>query len=212
MYQCTRCKEPAAAPPQGRMILARHGETDLNRKGIGVGSIDVPLNDEGKRQARVIGFNLNGRQISTIQSSPMVRGKETALIIADKIQFDPGKIIWDERLRERCGGILEGKPVPGGNIQEAFNYSRTPAEAEVLEHFENRIAEFLKAYHERFSGANSLIVTHSHVILAILKFAYGWVNKDLLGYQLPGHDQLWPFAVGKVCWNCGGYFYEETAA
>ncbi|MEB3295247.1 MAG: histidine phosphatase family protein [Synechococcales bacterium] len=61
-----------------RFLLVRHGETQWNREGRFQGQIDVPLNENGKRQADQAGEFLKDVQIDAAVSSPMARPKETA--------------------------------------------------------------------------------------------------------------------------------------
>ena len=35
----------------GKLILIRHGQTDMNKDGIYYGRMDVPINDTGRKQA-----------------------------------------------------------------------------------------------------------------------------------------------------------------
>ncbi|KAG5358996.1 hypothetical protein CJU90_3726 [Yarrowia sp. C11] len=50
---------PHSLPPL-RIILVRHGQTDHNKAGIIQGQTDIPLNDEGRRQARDCGNKIRG--------------------------------------------------------------------------------------------------------------------------------------------------------
>ena len=42
------------------IYLVRHGETDLNRAKVYYGAMDVPLNENGRIQARAVGRCLEG--------------------------------------------------------------------------------------------------------------------------------------------------------
>jgi alpha-ribazole phosphatase len=64
------------------IILIRHGETDFNALEIFRGRADVPLNDNGIRQAQLLAEYLGGEKIDTIYSSPLQRAVKTAEIIA----------------------------------------------------------------------------------------------------------------------------------
>ncbi|MEB3257295.1 MAG: histidine phosphatase family protein [Cyanobacteriota bacterium] len=70
--------------PQGkgpRLLLVRHGETDWNRQGRFQGQIDIPLNSQGKHQARAAGDFLSSVAIQRAYSSTMARPRQTAELI-----------------------------------------------------------------------------------------------------------------------------------
>ena len=46
-----------------RLILARHGQTDWNRRGLWQGDNDVPLNETGREQARKLAERLAGNGV-----------------------------------------------------------------------------------------------------------------------------------------------------
>jgi len=60
------------------ILLIRHGETAWNRDRIFRGTHDVPLNDTGRLQARLLGEALKDRSIDAAYSSPLSRAVETA--------------------------------------------------------------------------------------------------------------------------------------
>lgn len=65
-----------------RIYLLRHGETDWNLLGkIQGGGYDIPLNNNGKLQARKAATELDGIPLDIIASSSLVRAKETADIL-----------------------------------------------------------------------------------------------------------------------------------
>ena len=88
-----------------KVILARHGQTELNRVGIIQGSgVDPSLNDEGREQAKALFGALSGK-VDLIGSSGMQRAKETAepFIISGLPYYE------DKDFREICWGEYEGK-------------------------------------------------------------------------------------------------------
>jgi phosphoserine phosphatase len=64
------------------IILVRHGETDWNVEEIFRGGIDVELNENGVRQAQLLGSYLADVPITEIFSSPLKRATKTAEMIA----------------------------------------------------------------------------------------------------------------------------------
>ena len=72
-----------------RLLLVRHGTTRFNRKGDKGSSaerirgwINVPLDAEGREQAKETAERLRQYPIEAVYSSPLVRAEETATRIA----------------------------------------------------------------------------------------------------------------------------------
>jgi phosphoserine phosphatase len=70
------------------IILARHGETDWNTSEVFRGRADVALNENGLRQAELLGEYLNQEKIDFIYSSPLQRAIKTAEAIACRQRID----------------------------------------------------------------------------------------------------------------------------
>lgn len=85
--------------------LLRHGQTNWNKNGIVQGRYDVPLNDNGREQARKAGESLKDIPIAICYVSPLSRAKETAEI-ALKGRDIP--MVFDNRLVEIAYGEYEG--------------------------------------------------------------------------------------------------------
>lgn len=66
-----------------RLYLTRHGETAYNADGRGHGSIDIPLNDRGREQARALRDHMRDTKIDAFYSSTLSRAFETATIVAE---------------------------------------------------------------------------------------------------------------------------------
>jgi probable phosphoglycerate mutase len=87
-------------------FFLRHGETDWNAQGLSQGQVEVPLNANGREQARKSGEKLAGQGIASIVCSPLGRAQETAHIVAGilKLPFST-----EADLREASFGDQEGK-------------------------------------------------------------------------------------------------------
>ena len=90
-----------------RLLLVRHGETEWNRVARFQGGIDVPLNENGRKQAQQAAEFLKDVPIDFAVSSPMLRPKETAELI---LKNHPNiKLDLQEKLKEINHGLWEGK-------------------------------------------------------------------------------------------------------
>jgi probable phosphoglycerate mutase len=88
-----------------RLVLVRHGETDWNRRRIVQGHADVPLNENGKTQARAVARRLAGEKLDVLYTSDLSRARETA----DEIGAACGLAVRpDARLREIDVGAWSG--------------------------------------------------------------------------------------------------------
>jgi broad specificity phosphatase PhoE len=91
------------------ILLARHGETDDNVPPARVqGSLDVPLNDRGREQARGLAAAAASEGLRSLWTSQLVRARETAEIVGAELGLEPRV---DERLAESHRGEWEGRPL-----------------------------------------------------------------------------------------------------
>ena len=90
-----------------RILLVRHGETDWNKQGRFQGQIDIPLNENGKKQAKSAAEFLKEIQIDRAYSSSMSRPKETAQIILGS--HHKTNLIETKKLIEIGHGLWEGQ-------------------------------------------------------------------------------------------------------
>lgn len=86
--------------------LARHGETDANAEGRVQGSLDPPLNERGREQARELAAEVEPLGIRALYSSQLRRARETAAIVAAATGLEPAV---DRRFAESFRGEWEGR-------------------------------------------------------------------------------------------------------
>lgn len=148
------------------LILIRHGETDWNLQERMQGQTDTPLNARGTAQAHRAAARLAAEhQIEVLYTSPLVRARVTAEIIADKFNLDP---IGDVRLTERGVGQLEGLTLPeiGTAFPDVYKAWRDDKErvllpgAEDTDEFQRRVLSFLEMARDRHAGQCVAAVTH----------------------------------------------------
>src|SRR5207248_2072590 len=94
-----------AYPRMTTLLLVRHGETDWNAAGRLQGHTDRPLNDYGRQQARELGDRLAGDRIAAVYASDLVRARETAEILGERLGL---VVVLDPDLREKNWGTWEG--------------------------------------------------------------------------------------------------------
>jgi broad specificity phosphatase PhoE len=96
--------------PRYRIFLLRHGRSLGNENGFLQGQQDVPLTDEGRKQAQLLAKRWfeDDIRFNLILTSPLSRASETAGIIASKLG---STVEEDPLLMERNVGDLSGAPV-----------------------------------------------------------------------------------------------------
>ncbi len=193
-----------------RLLLVRHGETEWNRQTRFQGQIDVPLNDNGRKQADKAKEFLQDIAIDFAISSSMLRPKETAEIILQhhpsvKLELQDGLReishgLWEgklEGLREISHGLWEGKLE--AEIEQEFpgeleRWRTTPAQVQMPE------GENLQQVWERSVAAWQSIVqaASKNQLKTGLIVAHDATNKTLLCHilGLPA-DNFWNFRQGN---------------
>ncbi|ANB15295.1 phosphoglycerate mutase [Sugiyamaella lignohabitans] len=97
-----------------QIILVRHGQTDCNKQHILQGHLDSPLNEIGQLQASAAGKRLDedGVVLDAVWSSDLTRCKETTrLILAQNETHSKLEIVFQQELRERAMGEIEGMSI-----------------------------------------------------------------------------------------------------
>lgn len=146
------------------LVLVRHGETDWNLAGRIQGTTDIPLNDTGRRQARLAAGRLDGQRFDAVVTSPMLRAAESAQIIAGELGLpDPEPIA---ELRERSYGAAEG--LERGEIGRRFPSGSIPGR-ERRSAVVARVLPVLRALSARAERGTYLVVTHGGVIGSVMR-------------------------------------------
>lgn len=166
----------------GKLILIRHGQTDMNKDQLYYGRLDVPINETGKEQAENTHKNLVELEIDydKIYSSPMKRAYETAEIV----NYKNLEIEKDDELREMDFGIFEGLsykeiikkyPEEMEKLKKDWKtYSYVTGENPFM--LQKRALKFLEKIDK---NKNNMVVTHWGIICTLLSFLF---SSELEGY------------------------------
>lgn len=158
------------------IYILRHGATVANTDDTFRGWRDVPLDPEGRKQAKASAKFLEDKNIKSIYTSDLSRAKETAEIVGRILDLP---IEEDKRLRAWDVGAFAGKSRK--THQKAFDkYVAKPKEeipmGESLSEFSERVEEAHEDYAKK--KGPSLLVTSSSTCIQLEKQAEG---KDPLG-------------------------------
>lgn len=167
------------------ILLARHGETDWNIAKRVQGTTDIPLNENGKKQARLLYESLEKEKIKLcrVYSSRQERALETARIVSSGYQI-PVEVI--PGLEEMNYGLFEGHtweeieilyPDEFMKWQSDKRYNKTPggeSYQDLLERLFSALGQIMKETKEDIdSGRYVLVLTHGAVIMSLLTLRDG---------------------------------------
>lgn len=164
-----------------KVYFVRHGQTDWNVEHKIMGRTDIELNDEGRRQAQVMREKLSSVHFDYILSSPLLRAKETAEIIA--LSHPNANFAVLEELTERNFGDYEGKPNNGDYYGLWFANNTSMPNGESVKDLRGRVFSFLDSLAELYSGKDLLLVSHGGVGVIIESYFRGAPeSNDFLEY------------------------------
>lgn len=149
------------------VYVVRHGLTDYNIQRIYQGRCDVPLNDDGRKQAEETAQKFKGVKIDNILVSPLSRARETASYI-ENISGVKAEIV--EGLTERGYGDMEGKSAtPEFNTPILVDYDRNYNlhGVEPIQEMIERVRVCLDEIMKKYAGKDIVLVTHAGVTQAI---------------------------------------------
>ncbi|HEX2127573.1 MAG TPA: histidine phosphatase family protein [Thermoleophilaceae bacterium] len=96
------------------IVLVRHGETEWSRDMKHTGRTDVPLTEDGRREADRLRGALAGRRFSRVLTSPLQRAAETCRLagLGDQAETTDALLEWDYGEYEgiTTKEIREGRP------------------------------------------------------------------------------------------------------
>ncbi len=161
------------------IFVIRHGETDWNTQFRLQGRTDIPLNDNGRSQAKKTaeGLKAEGICFDAVYSSPLCRAVETAEILSG---FSKDKIKTDSRIIEFSFGKAEGTtPAERKENKELSSFNAffddtknyiAPPDAEPLSSALLRTADFWENEIRPLENKckNVLISTHGGTLQSLL--------------------------------------------
>jgi broad specificity phosphatase PhoE len=161
------------------LILVRHGETNWNRDGRWQGHADEPLNERGREQARALADELAAQPVDAVYASDLSRARETAEIIAARLDRRPVEV--DSRLREVHVGGWSGLTMAeiddrypsevarwrGGDTAHAFDGGESYAA------MGERVVEALVDIAARHPDGHVVVVLHGGPIRGVLAHTAG---------------------------------------
>ena len=159
------------------IYVVRHGETEWNAINKVLGRTDIPLNDEGIKQAHEIARSLKDIKIDIFLCSPLQRARQTADAVSNELGI-PYKT--DNRLIAQNFGKFEGVNRLDREYQEAKReyFARYPG-GESFFDVAVRVFPLIK----EIGGANALLVTHGGICRIIRSYFEDMGNEEFVQFS-----------------------------
>jgi probable phosphoglycerate mutase len=168
-----------------RLLLVRHGATTLSAEDRFAGSTDIPLSDEGRRQASSLAERLGDGAIAAVYCSNLQRARETASIVSAPHGLTPTE---HPGLREIDHGHWEG--LTRHEVETRFKdeyvrweedpFTVSPTGGECGLNVMARALPVIRAIVEAHQGQHVLVVSHKATIRLVISSLLGF---DARGYR-----------------------------
>lgn len=193
------------------LCITRHGETDWNQQGILQGWTDVILNALGRRQARDMAAQFDRTGFAAVWSSPLLRARETAEIIAPLIRLPFPR--FHRGLMERNFGVFQG--IPKSELAELnpvelqLILKRNPAGhfegGESMDEFADRVLGAIVNIGGHSHGTKALVITHGWVMDVVTRHVMGLPRSAILNLKRKNGESLWVNVAGPAITHADGH-------
>jgi broad specificity phosphatase PhoE len=184
------------------IVVARHGRTAANARGLLLGRADPPLDDEGERQAAALGAACAGLDIARVVTSPLARCRQTAAAIAAATPGPGAEVVADDRWIELDYGDYDGRPagdLPAGTWEAwRADIGWAPPGGESLAALGARVRAACDDLAAEARERDVVVVTHVSPIKAAVAWALG-VDDTVVW-------RMWvaPGSVTRIGWGIAG--------
>ncbi len=170
-------------------FVMRHGESESNVKGIVSYKPEdpFPLTGKGEGEVKATAKKLEAllksqeKSIDFIIASPVLRTKQTALLVSEALGLSREQVIFDERIAEVNTGEFNGCSIEDYRSQFSDTlekFYKRPPNGETLEEMKSRIAAFLYDVDAKYKGKTILFVTHEYCVWMMQAAARGATNEE----------------------------------
>ncbi|PDW02906.1 histidine phosphatase family protein [Candidatus Viridilinea mediisalina] len=189
------------------VYLIRHGETDWNMIGRWQGHTDVPLNEIGFRQARLVAQRLatEGVQFDAIYSSDLTRAYQTAWEVGAAVKVAVQLL---PNLREIDLGTWSGLtydeiraayPTEIALIEQGQDIPR--GGAETVSALRKRVVEAVGALAHHHRGATLGLITHGGCIRMLLAHADNYTGNNFKHFPHIGNTSVSVVRIKGAAWQ-----------
>ncbi|WP_410513807.1 histidine phosphatase family protein [Paenibacillus sp. BR2-3] len=179
--------------------LIRHGSTFWNQEGRAQGHTDNSLDEEGRQQAAAIAERLSGEQWDYIYSSDLLRARQTAEIIAERLGIEIAGLV--PGIREMNGGLIEGTTEADRIERWGTSWKSLDLGLESPEAARIRGSQAIMDIAAKHPGKNILIVSHG----AILRHSLRELVPDLSVDEVLKNTSITRIAQLEDTWSCELY-------
>lgn len=144
--------------------LLRHGQTDWNIDMRLQGISDIPLNETGHNQAKLVAEILASQEWHRVVTSPLSRAKVTAEYVSSSLNLQSATV--NNLLLERSFGAAEGLSYE--DWKERLQAGIHAEGAESIEDLERRAARLLDELADSYPGERVIAVSHGALIRKII--------------------------------------------
>lgn len=197
-----------------RLFLVRHGETVWNKEEVFRGMADIPLNENGCRQARQTAAALSSLDLKAVYSSPLSRAVATAEEIAAPHGLE---VIREDGFLDLNYGTWQG--CSHQEIKENYPdlyelWLKAPhkvrfQEGEALADVRTRSLAALERMLCRYKGENVVVASHRVVCKVLLCALLGlddshfWrLKQDTCAINIVEHSDLHGYIISKINDTC----------
>ena len=159
-----------------QVVLVRHGETEWSREGRHTGRTDVPLTEQGRRQAEAVGAAFRDRDFALVLTSPLGRALETCRLagFGDRAQPRDELMEWDYGAYEGRATSEIREERPGWTL-----WRDGVRDGETIEQVGQRVDRVLVQI--RSLEGDALLFAHGHVLRVLTA---RWLELEPVGGRL----------------------------